>query len=340
MVSLTLLAVIVGVFAPVDISTSLRSVGHVVPAQEWVLARAENGAITTTLRDLRTGAVTTTFAAEPSRGDAVRFELEPVAQGKTVEAGQIVGSFSSGDAMLRLAAVRGDIRAAEADLRLLRAGARSEDVQVAEQDARRVEAQVAQARQAVERQRLLFADGHVSRRTLDDAESDFQIAQAAHAAALARRQATAAGPRPEAIGVAQARIGRLKAEEQQLNERLTLDVLRAPISGRIQHVFSPDTLLSVVDTSSYRLLIPIRWEQRERVSVGSAVGFDGSSFTAARIVDLTPAAARAGGQVYLVATAEVTELSAHLVPGLRVPVAIETPPQTPAMLLASLIGWQ
>ena len=56
-------------------------------------------------------------------------------------------------------------------------------------------------------------------------------------------------------------------------------------------------------------------------------------------VDVTPAAAPLRGQAYLVATAEVETGADRLVPGLQVPVAVETEPQTPLDHARDLFGW-
>ncbi|OZC02045.1 HlyD family secretion protein [Rubricoccus marinus] len=339
-------AAIALVFAPVELPDRVEGVGRVLPAQEWVLVRTASGAVTATLRDHRTGAVSTTFAAEPARGDAVRFELGPAASQEAVEAGENVGMLASGEAALRLAAVRGEIEQAEAELRRTGAGAKPEVVEAARRGVReaeaergQAEAEVARAKATAERQRNLFADGLTSAQALDDAEAAVRLAEARRASAQAQRataearvQVATSGERPEEAGVVRARIGALEREARSLLEREQMGTLVSPISGRVGRVFSPDTLLLVADTSAYHVLLPVRWTDRDRVRAGRTVVLKTASGEApplARIVDVREAAAPRAGQAYLVATAEVVSGAEHLVPGLLVACAVESAPMTP-----------
>lgn len=354
-------------FAPVELPDHVEGVGRVLPAQEWVLVRTASGAVTATLRDHRTGAVSTTFAAEPARGDAVRFDLGPVASRRAVEAGEAVGTVASGEAALRLSAVRGEIEQAQAELRLSGAGQKAEVVETARQEVQRAEAEAermdaeiaeaqavrARAEAAAARQRELASGGLTSDEALEEAESAVRLAEAgvetararARAArarvttATARVRAAASGERPEEAAVVRARIDALEREANSLLRREELGTLVSPISGRVGRVFSPDTLLLVSDTSAYHVLLPVRWSDRDRVRVGSAVMLQtASGEPSARIVDVREAAAPRARQAYLVATAEVVSGAEHLAPGLLVRADVEAEPKTPLEHVRSAIA--
>ena len=302
-----------------------------LPAQEWVLVRTGSGAVTATLRDHRTGAVQTTFASEPARGDAVRFELGPAASQETIEAGEAVGIVSSGESALRLSAVRGQIEQAQAQLRLSGVGAKTEVVDAARQDVRRAEAQAAQAEAEASRQRELFEGGLTSEYALQEAESAVRLAEAGVASAEARVRVASAGQRSEEADVVRARIRALNREASSLSRREAMGTLVSPISGRVHRVFSPDTLLLVADVSSYHVLLPVRWTDRDRVRVGAHVTLKAGTDRApvAKIVDIREAAVPRAGQAYLVAMAEVVQGAEHLVPGLLVPADVESESKTP-----------
>ncbi|MEL6614736.1 MAG: hypothetical protein AAFQ43_03310, partial [Bacteroidota bacterium] len=340
--------------------------------QDWVLVRTASGAVTATLRDHRSGAVSTTFAAEPARGDAVQFDLGPVASREAVEAGDVVGTVASGEAALRLSAVRGEIEQAEAELRRSGAGEKAEVVQTARQEVRRAEAEAArmdaeiaeaeasraQAEATATRQRQLVSDGLASDAVLEDAESALRVAeagvetarararaaQARVATTQARVRAAQAGERPEDGAVVRARIDALEREARSLLRREEMGTLVSPISGRVGRVFSPDTLLLVSDTSAFHVLLPVRWSDRDRVRAGRTVRLQtASGEPEARVVDVREAAAPQAGQAYLVATAEVVSGADHLTPGLLVRAAIEAEPKTPLehvrAAIADLFRW-
>lgn len=332
-------------FAPVEIPDRVEGMARVLPAQEWILARTATGAVTSTLRDHRTGAVSTVFAAEPARGDAVRFELEPVASSEAVEAGDVVGVVASGEAALRLSVVRGEIDQAQAELRLSLAGSKEDIVEAARQDVRRAEVERAQAEATAVRARGLFARGLTAAQALEEAESAVGVAEASVAAAEARVRAVASGDRVEEAAVVRARILALEREAESLVQREEMGTLVSPISGRVYRVFSPDTLLLVANTSAYRVLMPVRWSDRDRVRVGSTMtlGAGGEDGPVARVVDVREAAAPRAGQAYLVATADVVAGGERLAPGLLVPSAIEAPAMTPLgharRAFANLFAW-
>lgn len=359
MASSLVVLVVALLVAPVEIPDRVASVGRVLPAQEWVLVRTEGGAVTATLRNHRTGEVRTTFAAEPARGDAVRFELGPVGMQESVEAGEAVGFLASGEAALRLSAVRGQIEQAEAELRLSGTGEKAEIVETARQEVRRAEAEAdrmgaeiaeaeaarEQAERVATRQRELLRQGLTSDGALEEAEGAVRVAEAAVATAQARARAARvrvqaaqsrvraaqAGERPEEAEVVRARIEALGREAESLVRREEMGTLVSPIGGRVHRVFSPDTLLLVADTSAYHVLLPVRWSDRDRVRLGADVQLDVglNEGATARIVDVREAAAPQAGQAYLVATAEVTRGGEHLVPGLLVPASIMADPKTP-----------
>lgn len=336
------LAVLV-LLAPVELPDHVSSVARVMPVQEWVLARTSSGAVMATLRNHRTGEIQTTFAAEPARGDAVRFELGPAASQDRVEAGETVGVLASGETALRLSAMRGEIEEAEAELRLSGVGAKAEVVEAAQREVSRAEAERvraeterARAETSAARQRVLFEDGLASVQALEEAESAVRLAEASVAVADAQVQTARVwvrnaqtGGRTEEADVIRARIRALERETASLSRREAMGTLVSPISGRVQRVFSPDTLLLVADTSAFHVLLPVRWSDRARVRVGARVHLQTGlgEPPVAQIVDVREAAVPQAGQAYLVATAAVTAGAEHLVPGLLVPATIEAEPK-------------
>ena len=322
-VGLALLAL----FAPVRIPERIEVPGRVTPAQEWVVARADNGAVSTTLRDYRTGAVEATLAAEPARGDAVRFTLGPAASARHVEAGDTVGGFVSEEAALRLAALAGQVEAARAELELSQAGEKDALVEVARQDLRRAQAALEYAEQVVERQRALFERGIVSQTELEEAESEWRVAAAEAAGAEAMLQASQTGEREEQVTLAEARLEALEEEASILQGRMSLNNLVAPISGIVYRVSSPDTLLLVADTSAMAVFLPVRFEDRSRVLPGQEVTLRTSEWgeqPTARVIDVRESSGRAAGQAYMMAMAEITSGHEQLTPGLLVQGSILT----------------
>ncbi|MGI9628198.1 MAG: HlyD family efflux transporter periplasmic adaptor subunit [Longimicrobiales bacterium] len=316
----------VAAYSPIQITDRVIVAGRVMAAQEWVITRESSGAVATTLRDYRTGAVDATLAAEPARGDAVRFHLGPAVEGRTVAAGDTVGGFVSEEAALRLTALAGDVELARAELSMSQAGEKDELIEVARQETIRAQASLEFAQRAAERQSALYQRGIIAERELEEAESELRVATAERAAAQALLDAARSGARDEQVALAQARLDALEREATTLRARLQMSDLVAPISGLVYSVMSPDTLLMVADTSSYTVVLPVQWSDRERVKPGQDVVLritEWGEQPRGRILELRESSARASGQAYLVATAEVYEGKEALTPGLLVQGSIE-----------------
>ena len=320
-------AVAVVLVAPVTVPNRVEVPGRVLPAQEWVVTRSSNGAVSATLRNYLTGAVQATLAAEPARGDAVRFHLGPAASARTISAGDTIGGFISEETALRLAAISGQVEAAKAELQLSQAGEKEALVEAARQDVIRARAALDYATRVAERQRASFERGIIAQDDLDEAESERRVAEAETAAAEALLEASMSGARDEQVALAQARVDALEEESTLLRSRLQASDLVAPITGLVYRVSSPDTLLMVADTSTYTVMLPIRWADRDRVSPGQEVTLRTTEWgeqPKARVLDIRESSGRAAGQAYLVATAEVVSGRHALTPGLLVRGSIET----------------
>lgn len=174
-----------------------------------------------------------------------RVATAPVMEGARVAAGDVLVTLDTVETDLALAKVRAERAYAEAQLRLLRAGARAEDVRqaeaqvaAAESDARAATAELQSARTDEARfQQLVDANaGTVKQR--DDAAARRELAEArdrgagdrvmAAQATLARVRA---GARAEEVDAAEARVRSVDAELAVLNQRKADAVIVAPTAG-------------------------------------------------------------------------------------------------------------
>ena len=168
-----------------------------------------------------------------------------VAEGDRVQDGAVVVRLDSHDAELALARARADRAMADAQLRLLQAGARAEDVRVAEAQRTAAEADVSVAAAErvaadvdVDRFERLLASSSGTRKQRDDAVAKLNVARARERAARERARSAEesvarakAGARREEIEAARARID---AADQQIAtwEKAVADAtVYAPIGG-------------------------------------------------------------------------------------------------------------
>jgi HlyD family secretion protein len=155
-----------------------------------------------------------------------------VVRGQAVAAGQLIARLDDGLEQPIRAARAADVAAARAQLALLRAGARAEDVRAAAAEERAADAAQAKVESNLGRARKLLADGAVNRSEVDNLEQDARRAAEEAKAQSERVRLLRAGSRPEEVAAAEARVAgaeaALTAEEARL-ARFTLKADRAGV---------------------------------------------------------------------------------------------------------------
>ena len=207
---------------------------------------------------------TETRLAPDAGGRILTFTIR---EGDRVQVGQQVLTLDPRDMELALERARADRQQAEANLRLVLAGARPEDIRQAESqvtaaqaDVSASQAELAAAEQDLQRFETLLTSNSGSRKQRDDAATRRDVAKDRLAAAESRvrvaQQALArlqSGARKEEIEVARARVAAADAQIATLDKSLADTVLRSPISGIVTEklvetgeVIAPRTPVAVV----------------------------------------------------------------------------------------------
>lgn len=175
-----------------------------------------------------------------------------VAEGDRVAAGAVVARLDTADAQLGLARSRAEGAQADAQLRLLLAGPRPEDVRqadaqvaTAETDVRAAEAELAAARADADRFEALLASNSGSRKQRDDAVTRRDVAQARVQGARDRVRAARenaarlrAGSRREEIAAARARVAAAEAQIAVWEKAIADATVTAPIGGVVSEALA------------------------------------------------------------------------------------------------------
>ena len=159
-----------------------------------------------------------------------------VHRGQEVNTGDILARIDDALALASRDAMEAGLTAARADVALLKAGARREDISAARADLAAAEAAEALARKEAERRRALLRAGAVTRADADKAESDLEQASARRASVESRLALLRRGARPQEIARAAANVQNRGFEVVADDERLARYVLRAPSPGMILDV--------------------------------------------------------------------------------------------------------
>jgi HlyD family secretion protein len=170
-----------------------------------------------------------------------------VAEGDRVTAGAVVAQIDTADALLILKRAQADREVADAQLRLLLAGSRVEDIRqaeatraAAEADLAAVKEELASADRDLARFEALMAANAGVEKQRDDAASRKEVAirrvtgaeQRTHVAAEALTRLKS-GARPEELDAARARISSIDAQIATITKGIRDATVLAPISGLV-----------------------------------------------------------------------------------------------------------
>lgn len=138
--------------------------------------------------------------------------------------------------------------AARADVSLLEAGARSEDIGSAAAELRAALASEDLAKKNLERAKSLFGDDAIARAELDRSQADFDHARGTRSSLEERLAALRHGARPQEITKAKARLASAEAQARLEDERLARYALRVHDPGEVLDVHVEDGELAAVGT--------------------------------------------------------------------------------------------
>ena len=155
----------------------------------------------------------------------------PFEEGNTITTGELVARLETLDAEHQLAQARANAEAADAQLRLLLAGSRAEDLRRAEDQMAQAQAELDAARRDLDRLSGLADRGSATEKSRDDAATRMEIAERAVAAARAQLDKLVAGPRRQEIEAARAQRASAEAMVAAVEQQITDATVLAPTDG-------------------------------------------------------------------------------------------------------------
>jgi len=167
---------------------------------------------------------------------AGRVESVDVRRGDLVADAQVLSKLDDTMAKLQADASEQDANASQADLALLLAGSRKEDVASLADELQGAASNESLQRTTAERTRALFADGALPKAELDKAEADLRRAVSDRQSLEQKLAALRHGARAEEITRARARVAQAQAQLALQRELLARHVLHARGAGEVVDV--------------------------------------------------------------------------------------------------------
>ncbi|HSQ41251.1 MAG TPA: efflux RND transporter periplasmic adaptor subunit [Fibrobacteraceae bacterium] len=199
-----------------------------------------------------------------------------VSEGDSVAAGQVVARITSPEVEAKVAQARGVVKSAEAKLALLHKGARTEELQMAQN----VLSQATEARKLAEttwnRVKKLLDDSALTRQQADEAEFKWRSAQENEAAASSRVEMIKSGARPEEIAAAEGAVQSARNALLEATSWSKETEISCPISGVVQKRYlaageiaaAGAPILVLIQPGETWVALPVREDQLAGVHLG------------------------------------------------------------------------
>ena len=177
------------------------------------------------------------FTLQPIQNADVRPEVGGtieevfVDEGDSVRAGGLIARLSDRDNRTALLRTEADIAQLQAQLRLLQAGPRPEEIELARIGVTRAEERHTFAEKNLERDAQLLQEQLISRKDYETSEQAVVESKTDLAEAKNRLRVLLAGSRPEEIEAAKAGIDRLETQRRYIEEQLDHAKVTSPVDG-------------------------------------------------------------------------------------------------------------
>ncbi len=228
-----------------------------------------------------------------------------VEEGARVKPGDVLARVEHTGLDIQLRQAEAGVALAEAQLALLRRGARSEDIRQGEEALKQAEAALEVAAEDARRFRELAAKGSTTPKQRDDAEARHTVALAQREAAREALKKLRSFARPEEITSAEARLAQAQAAADFLRYQIAESTVRAPVAGVVtrrpveagETVMPGATVLTITELESVYVMIYVTERDLGRLRLGD---------TAEVRIDAFPDRAFPGRVTYISPQAEFT----------------------------------
>ncbi len=196
-------------------------------------------------------------------------------EGDLVKVGDVVARIDHEDLDLELQRARAGVRAAEAQLTLLRRGPRRQEIRRAEQMVEQARAALDNARTTYRRAQDLLARKVVPQSNVDNARAQVDVLQAQHNAAQEALSVLRAGSRLEQLHMAEANLEQAETLVSILQKKIADCTVKSPTAGRVVARFlepgelagTGTPILRVADLSDVWIMIYVSETELGRVRV-------------------------------------------------------------------------
>lgn len=315
-----LLAVLAVIYlVPIRISSNISISGKIFPAKQWVLFAGANGQIMNTQIDLVAGVSHVYETREFSRGDDVRFEVNPeILRKSLIRKGDTIGKILSNETRMLLNEMRQELEVKKALLISYESGAKEAEIELARSRLEFAEIDAENQQKEFLRQQELYKQNVIPEQEYEDQQRMVQLARAQVNINKAELETTITGEKPETIKMVEAEIEKIKSRISDLEDKLDLHTIISPVTGIFQNSYAADTLMIIESVDELIIKMPVGLKDRDRVYIGqqvhSTVLGQKKPFES-EVIQISNHINVAGGKQTFIVTAAIRNHQTELLPG-------------------------
>ena len=295
------------------LGSDLHVPAMVEATQTFSVVHAGDGRVSWSISDGRSPGGPTVIengVIEGQRGDSLTVLLpEGVVPGAKIEANHTIAIMHSSKMAEESLVLDQQYQTLQAELALLKAGGREEDVAAARERVQVAEANLARARREADRLDSLVSDGAGRSWEAEDAHLQVDLREAQLDVARLRITQAKKPARAEEVLAAEAHLSEIAARIESINARQADQTLKPPFDGVVNFP-GGDVLVAVHSSELPVLQLAVDERKASQVHVGDLVRFaptDGSRITGGKVIATSTVARPMGGRGVVWAVAALDE---------------------------------
>jgi multidrug efflux pump subunit AcrA (membrane-fusion protein) len=238
-----------------------------------------------------TGTVKAMVGAEVKVGSRITGRVERLyaSIGDRVKKDDVIVRLDQEDLKARVAKAKADLDLADANLALIRAGSRKEEIQEAQEKIEQARSTLDLDKKILDREKSLLAKGYTTQETVDKAEKEYEVSLSQYKATQESIQLVKEKYTKEEIDAAVAKVDQAKASLKDAEVQLSYGTIRAPISGTIASVttqqgetvtasLNAPTFITIIDLNRLEVDTYVDETDIGKVKVGQEATFTVASF--------------------------------------------------------------
>ncbi len=269
---LFILGLVIIIGSGIKFPNSLSTFSETFPSEKWIIFRGTDGQLTSSLINYKTGLTTNFSVTQFQRGESMVFSLSPKLLINTkILSGDTIGYFSSSYVDEKIAEIMGNYNVAKAEYIANKAG---EKKPIVEEYIKRIELAnilYEQEKNICSRKEQLYQKGFSS---LEDYQTELAKLKQLETEIEINKNVLASkstGVKPESLDLLEAQIESYQTNLNVLKKRADNFVIKSPICGVINRVFSQDTILSIINMEKVIINFPLKIANASEIKEGEIV---------------------------------------------------------------------